>query len=61
MFARQMVRYSDAQYQGISVFRSLIGLWTGIQMLPNMVMGIWIASYLNNEQVKICYSDFYAI
>ena len=36
-------RYSDHRY--------------AIHMLGTMVLGIWIANHLNNEQVQVCFSD----
>ena len=38
------------------VFRSPLEFWSAIQM-PDIVMSIWIPNHLNNEKVKVRYSD----
>ena len=39
----------------------LVLIWSAIQMPGTMVPGIWIAGHLNEQPVKVCYSDVFAI
>ena len=42
-------------------FRLPFEYWFAIQMPGTIVLSIWIANHLNNDQVKVCYSDVAAI
>ena len=57
LFGHQMVFSSDHHLVNRPLFRPPFEYQSAIQMPGSMVPAIWIAYHLNNEQVKVCYSD----